>query len=149
MRTEAAFEQPIADAAAARATLTDILSRREFQGIRGPGAWDRFRQRVLELLLSLLGRVVGSSRIPTVTTLLVYLLIGFAAIAVAIWMYRSMTRSVAHERLIPDRLSPVPGSWDTWLMNARAAAAEGRWRDAVHLAYWCGIAFLEAEGAWK
>ena len=22
-------------------------------------------------------------------------------------------------------------------------------RDAVHLAYWCGIAFLEAEGAWK
>jgi len=150
MRAEAvAFEQPASGSAAARTTLTDILARREFRGIGGPGAWDRFRQRVLEWLLALLARLVGSSRIPTVTSVLVYVLIALAAFAVAVWLYRSLRRNVAEEQVTPDRTAPAAESWNTWLAAARTAAAEGRWRDAVHLAYWCGIAFLEAEGAWK
>jgi hypothetical protein len=36
-----------------------------------------------------------------------------------------------------------------WLSEAKACAASGRWRDAVHLAYWAGMSFLEASGAWR
>ena len=36
-----------------------------------------------------------------------------------------------------------------YLDAARAASADGHWRDAIHLAYWCGISFLEAQQAWR
>jgi hypothetical protein len=39
--------------------------------------------------------------------------------------------------------------WVVWLAEARAAAAKGEWRDAIHLAYWAGISFLERQGMWK
>ena len=32
---------------------------------------------------------------------------------------------------------------------SRAAAERGDWREAVHLAYWAGISFLEAQGLWR
>jgi hypothetical protein len=35
------------------------------------------------------------------------------------------------------------------MAEARAAAAKGEWRDAIHLAYWAGISFLERQGHWK
>jgi hypothetical protein len=33
--------------------------------------------------------------------------------------------------------------------DARLAADRGNWRDAIHLGYWCGISFLEAQGLWR
>ena len=35
-----------------------------------------------------------------------------------------------------------------WMMEAKAAAAAGSWRDAIHLSYWAGISFLEGRGVW-
>jgi hypothetical protein len=39
--------------------------------------------------------------------------------------------------------------WAIWLAEARAAAAKREWREAIHLAYWAGISFLERQGTWK
>jgi hypothetical protein len=35
------------------------------------------------------------------------------------------------------------------MAEARAAADRGNWREAIHLAYWCGVSFLEAQGMWR
>ena len=35
------------------------------------------------------------------------------------------------------------------MSEAQEAAASGLWREAVHLAYWAGISFLEEGSAWR
>ena len=72
-----------------------------------------------------------------------------AVLGVAYWMYRSLRESANLETIMPH---PVPVSakqWPLWLQEARAAAARGDFREAVHLTYWSGISFLEAQGAWR
>jgi len=39
-------------------------------------------------------------------------------------------------------------AWTAWLDEARLAAAEERWRDAVRLSYWTSISFLEGRRLW-
>jgi hypothetical protein len=39
--------------------------------------------------------------------------------------------------------------WSEWLAEARAAAARGDTRAAIRAVYWCAIAFLETQGAWR
>ena len=56
-------------------------------------------------------------------------------------------------RLVPDERMPAPGAasardWQLWLDDARAAAAAGRWRDAVHFVYWAAISRLESKRMW-
>jgi hypothetical protein len=38
--------------------------------------------------------------------------------------------------------------WQLWLQDARKAAAQGDWRDAIHLTYWASISRLESSGQW-
>ncbi|HKF23930.1 MAG TPA: DUF4129 domain-containing protein, partial [Candidatus Angelobacter sp.] len=45
--------------------------------------------------------------------------------------------------------SPSARSWRAWLEEARRMAQQEDWRNAIHLAYWAGISFLESGGAWK
>jgi hypothetical protein len=84
-----------------------------------------------------------------ISDILVYGLIVGAVIAVAYWMYRSLRDSTRLETIMPVNI-PVSGKdWPVWLFEARTKAAMGEWRDAVHLAYWGGISFLEAQGSWR
>jgi hypothetical protein len=41
-----------------------------------------------------------------------------------------------------------PRDCQLWLEDARAAAAQGLWRDAIHYLYWASIARLESSGLW-
>jgi hypothetical protein len=56
-------------------------------------------------------------------------------------------------RLVPEDRSPDPGAasardWQLWLEDARAAAAAGLWREAVHFVYWAAISRLESRRLW-
>jgi hypothetical protein len=52
--------------------------------------------------------------------------------------------------VMPSVQGIVPArEWQQWLVDARAAADRGDWRDAVHFTYWCAIAYLEARGSWR
>ena len=53
----------------------------------------------------------------------------------------------AEREIIP--FAPSARSWRSWLAEAREAADRQNWRNAIHLAYWAGISFLESGGAWK
>ena len=150
LRAEAAsFEAPGADISGKRALLNSILARPEFQGIHGPDWFDRAKQRVGELLIRLLGRLFQSSAIPTISNILVYGLIGLAVLALAYWMYRAILNSTQLETILPGSTLISSKEWTLWMAEAQAAASAGEWRNAIHLAYWCGISFLEARGMWR
>jgi hypothetical protein len=150
LRSEAvSFQQPSPDASGSRALLNDILNRREFRDIHGPTWLDRLRQRVLQVVFDLIERLFGSSAIPTVSSLLVYALIGIAVIVLAAWTVRSIRRSAAAESVVPDRSLISQKESSVWLSEAHAAAARGNWREAVRLVYWCAVSFLEDRGAWR
>lgn len=144
-----ASEQAPPESAAHHAKLSEILSRREFRDVHGQTWIDRLKQRISDLVRRLLSRVVSSSAIPVISDVLVYALIVIAVLALAYWMYRSLREGERLETIMP---TPVPVSakaWPIWLAEARAAAAKGDWNNAIHFAYWGGISFLEAQGAWR
>jgi uncharacterized protein DUF4129 len=132
-----------------RVQLNEILSRREFRSVHGQTWIDRLKQRISDLVTKWLSRVVSSSAIPVISDVLVYALIVIAVLALAYWMCRSLREGERLETIMP---TPVPVSakaWPLWLTEARAAANKGDWNNAIHFAYWAGISFLEAQGAWQ
>ena len=150
LRSEAAsFERPAADRVAERALLTGILKADEFRNVHGPTWLDRLRQRVLELVARLLGRLFERSAIPAIGNVLVYVLIALAVVVLAVWTFRFLRQTAAADTVLPERIIAPTREWPLWLADAQAAAARGSWRDAIHLTYWCAVSFLEAKGAWR
>ena len=144
-----AFQQPVPDVGPSRAALQKILARPEFHQVHGPTWLDRLQYKISEWLYELLSKFVGSSSVPVIGRSLVWVLVALAVLALAWLVYREIKRNARVEGLIPD-VAPVSAkSWVTWLAEAQAAAAGGKWRDAVHLAFWGGISFLEASGTWR
>src|ERR1035438_7184698 len=76
-------------------------------------------------------------------------LIGLAVLALGYLAYRTIWRGNEFEGLVPKDIPISAKEWTIWLSEARTAAARGEWRDAIHLAYWAGISFLERQGMWK
>jgi Domain of unknown function (DUF4129) len=149
LRSEAAsFQASQPDSSLQRALLNQILASPEFKAVRGPGWWDRWKQQVQNWLLNLLLHLFSSSAIPTISNVVVYGLIGLALLALAYWIYRTIRDNARLEVLFPDTLPVSSKEWTAWMAEAHAAADAANWRDAVHLAYWCGVSFLEAQGWW-
>ena len=150
LRLEAeAYQKPVPDFSAQRVLRNDILSRREFHNVHGQTWLDRLKQKLQELLIKLLGRAFSSSVIPVISDIFVYGLIFIAVIVAAYWMYRSLREAARVETIMPVAMPVSAKEWPIWMAEAREAAARGEWRDAIHLAYWAGISFLEAQGAWR
>jgi hypothetical protein len=150
LRSEAAsFENAPSDVSQKRVLLNKILADREFQSVHGPTWLDRLKQRLLQLLLDLLGRVFKSSTISAIGDWLVYGIMGLALLALAFWMYRTMRESAGLETILPHAQPISSKDWKLWMAEARSAAESGNWRDAIHLGYWCGISCLEAQGLWR
>jgi hypothetical protein len=143
------FEQQSPDVSARRAELNALLARPEFSDVRGPNWTDRLKRWMLEKLLYLFSRLFRSSAIPTAGKYFVYGLIGLAGLALLYLVYRSILRDREMEEVIPKDLPVSAKEWTIWLSEARAASAQGDWREAIHLAYWAGISFLEQQGFWK
>lgn len=137
------------DVASQRSLLNNILARGEFRNVRGESWLDRLKQRFYDFLFRLLGKLVSSSSIPIIGDVLVYSLILIAVLAVGYWMYRSLRDGTRLETIMPVNVPVSAKEWPIWMAEARAAGARGEWRDAIHLAYWGGISYLEAQGSWR
>jgi hypothetical protein len=132
-----------------RALLNGILSDPAFRDVHGPTLIDALWQRVLGFLVRSLELFLPHSMIPTVGTIVVLAIAGIALLLAGRFVVRVMGRPVAAaDAAAGDQASPAL-TWPQWLAGAQAAAARGDWRDAVHLAYWCAVAFLEGKGAWR
>jgi hypothetical protein len=145
----AATELSTPDVTARRNTLANILARREFRNVEAQTWWDRLKQRILEMLGRWLGHALSAKVLPIIGDILVYGLIIVAVMVLAYWMYRSLKESARLESIMPVAVPVSAKQWPIWIAEARAAAARGDWSDAIHLAYWGGISFLEIQGAWR
>jgi hypothetical protein len=72
-----------------------------------------------------------------------------AFLALTYWVYRSIRTTAKVETILPEPLPVSAREWRVWLADAREAARLGNWQDAIHLAYWAGISFLESQGVWR
>ena len=131
----------------AREELDRILARSEFGAVRPPSAWDLFRQRLAawieRMLLRLLG---GASKHPVGGQILFWLLIVAAVGVVAMWVFRFFASRDRGGALAPSTDVTAVRTWQEWVREAREAASRGDFREAVHSAYWAGIARLEDLG---
>jgi hypothetical protein len=143
------FENEPADVSANRSKLNSILAQREFRDVSGPTWLDRFKRWLLEMLIRLLQRLFGMSSIPNISKYLVYGLMGAALAVLGYIAYRAIWRGQEQAEVIPTDLPVSAKEWAIWMAEARAAAGKGEWREAIHLAYWAGISFLERQGFWK
>jgi len=131
----------------AREELKHILARSEFGAVRPPSAWDLFRQRLAawieRMLLKLLG---GASKHPIGGQILFWLLIVAAVGVVAMWVFRFFASRDRVNALAPSGAVIAVRTWQEWIREAREAASRGDFREAIHSAYWAGIARLEDLG---
>lgn len=149
MRSEAElYEQPDRADDAMRKRLDQILSAREFDRVRGPTALELLKQRIQAWIANLLRKI--SPKIPDVQDLgqwFVWAVIALAAAVAGVWLYRVSKQTMSGSReVIP--FMPSSRNWREWLADARARAAQGEWRDAVHFGFWAAVSRLESEGAW-
>jgi hypothetical protein len=146
----AAFEQVGPDTADATSKLNEILARKEFRNIREPSLMEIIRARVYRWLMRLLSRMHAPRSSFEWVQKAIWGLIGAIILVLVIWTVRRLMRPeepLAAREIIP--FSPSARVWSTWLKEARESAARQDWRNAIHLAYWAGISFLESSGAWK
>lgn len=144
-----AYDQSPPDTSTAHAALTQILARKEFQDVHGPTWWDWLKYRILMWIVRVLSRTFGSSAVPTIGKVFVWTLVGVSVLALAWFVYRTIKQNARIESFIPQPGAISAKGWRAWMEEAQAAAAKGLWRDAVHLAYWAGISFLETSGMWR
>ena len=130
-----------------RRKLAAILQRPEFSAVHGPTWFDRLKREIANFLVGLVERIFGSSSFPVVAAIVVYVLLGLAVLVTGLWVYRTLAGERA-QPVVPQQVSISAKAWTVWLSEARDAAARGEWRDAVRLAYWAGISFLESRGVW-
>jgi hypothetical protein len=150
MRAEAElYAQPDHANDATRKRLDDILSASEFDRVRGPTALELFKQRVQAWIAKLLRKI--SPKIPDIQDAgqwLVWGMIALAAAVAGIWLYRVSQENMGagSREILP--FMPSARNWREWLADARARAAKGEWRDAIHFGFWAAVSRLESEGVW-
>ncbi len=142
------FTHP-ADAVATRQRLDEILSRREFREVRGPTLLEIWRDRIARWIIRWLDRIFGGvHRSERGNRVLLWVLVAITAAFLLLWLKRISQRRQVEIVREPIPFAPSGRNWRAWLADARAAAAQGRWREAVHFAYWAAISHLEDSGAW-
>jgi hypothetical protein len=147
-----AAEPPLPDHAAERASMEEVLAGPDFRNLKRQSVtdsvWEKFANWLNRLLASAGNFGVRSAWVGRA------LVWGFI-IAVCIVLVYSLVRLERRWRvkLTPDFDLPAPGAasardWQSWLEDARSAAAEGMWREAIHFIYWAAISRLESRRLW-
>ena len=143
------FQLPPSDSSSVRAQLKQILARPEFHQVHGPTWFDRLKYRILMWFVRILTRFFGASSAPTVGRILVWTLVAAAVLVTAFLIFKVIRQNARLESFVPEVVPVSAKSWRAWMEEAQGAATKGLWREAVHLAYWAGISFLEQSGTWK
>lgn len=141
-----------ADHAKERATMQEVLAGREFRGLKQPDARDSLLERVnnwLNKLFEGVDKLRSRSRWIGRALIWGFLLAVGVGLVWALLQFERRWRI----RLLPDSDGPAPDAasardWQLWMADAREAAAQGRWREAIHFLYWAVISRLESKRLW-
>jgi uncharacterized protein DUF4129 len=133
-------------------TMSEVLAGRDFSGLEQLTLRDTMMEKVSGWLNQLLQSATRlRARSAWIGRLLVW---GFViAVCVALVLLLLQVERRWRLRLVPEERVSAPQAasardWQLWLEDARAAAATGRWRDAIHFVYWAAIARLESRRVW-
>ncbi len=142
-----ASSSPQTSSPQARSELDRILARPEFAAVRPPSAWDLLRERIAVWVGSaLLWLFSGLDRYPIGGKILYWVILLGVAACIALGLFRFLARRDRMAALPPSVPLPASRTWQEWVRAAREAASRGDFREAVHSAYWAGIARLEDAG---
>lgn len=136
-----------------RAIMREVLAGKEFRNLQEQTVQDS----VLEKFARWLNHLFASAgflkmRAAWIGRLIVWGFILGVCIALVYSLIRLERRW--RVRLTPDfDQMPAPGAasardWQFWLEDARRAAANGEWREAIHFLYWAAISRLESRRLW-
>jgi hypothetical protein len=138
------------DVTNAHAKLTQILSGREYQTVKGESwlgqMWDQVGRWITWILDHTIGRLLEKG--PVRTTIFWLLVVG-VFLLIALRVVRILTRLARSEALRVDGAFPPGKNWRDWSQKALASARIGDYRSALHSAYWAGIYRLADTGAWR
>jgi hypothetical protein len=137
----------------AHRTLTSILAASEYKAaVVGPSIKDRILEKTanwMNKIFSAIARAGAKSKWIGITAE-----VGFVALlcGALIWFLIRLERQ-SRFNLASFNTGPSAGAasardWQLWLEDARRAASQGAWRDAIHLTYWASISRLESSGMW-
>ena len=135
-----------------RAVMKDVLAGREFRNLQQPTEGDSALERFgnwLNRFFSNMDKL--RARSAWVGRALIWGF--FLAVGIGLtWMLLQMERRW-RVRLVPMNDRPAPDAasardWQLWLNDARQAAAQGLWREAIHFVYWATISRLESKRLW-
>ena len=143
---------PLPDHSQERAVMKEVLAGRDFRNLvtstPKETAFEKMGNRINRLIDSVMR---ASARAPWLGRALIW---GFIiAVCVGlVWLLLQLERRW-RVRLVPEDRGPAPGAasavpWQLWLEDARRAAAEGQWREAIHFLYWAAISRLESKRLW-
>ena len=131
--------------------LHQILARKEYARANEVSPRERFVEWFYHLLDQFFSGLadLGAS-MPWIGTLLRILLIAVLATVLILLLVRIERQG--RIRLTPDD-APAPDApsarvWQLWLKDAQSNAANGNWRQAIHLIYWASISRLESNRLW-
>jgi hypothetical protein len=141
----------------ARSTAENILSRSEFFSVRAPGIKESYVDRITQMLLHFFEKLFGkaiqnATAIRAFVTVLTWSLLLAGVSILFFWIFRAL-KALSSPELglegLPDVEFVSAKAPESWLADARNAAANGQYRLAICLAYWTAIAGLERGGAWR
>jgi hypothetical protein len=144
---------PAADSSSQRQILARILAANEYHTVvAGPSLLDRLYERVenwIDRALAKLAQAGFKSKWVGYTAEIGFVLLICIGL---VWFLMRLERQgrleLALMRSGPGEDTASARDWQLWLKDARAAAAQGAWRDAIHLLYWASISRLESSGQW-
>jgi len=136
-----------------RQTLDRILAAKEFHpAVAGPSLMDRAFEKIGNWIDTIIGKLEQAGFKSKWVGRTAEILFTLALCITLIWFFIRLERQ---GRLAMAQISPGPGGaaasardWQLWLEDARLAAAQSAWRDAIHLLYWASISRLESLGFW-
>ena len=148
--SEGGTEKP-ANWAAERAMLGQVLAGKEFRNLKGETAKDKFMEKLSRWLNHLFSGVAKMRlSAPWLGEAIVVLFVVLVCVGL-VWGLLQFERRW-RVRLVPEAGAaagaPSAREWQKWLEDARRAAGEGRWREAIHFVYWAAISRLEQKRLW-
>jgi len=133
-----------------RSKIQQILARHEFRKSHAPGFLEIWWQKFRRWLSDFFDRhPIYGRKGNDILHIAVYVAVAVAFVLFLVWIKRRLARpkDEAGREIVP--FAPSAKAWRTWMAEARDSAQRGGWREAIHLAYWAGISFLEEQGAWR